>query len=226
MAVVRDMRTLKPTGPEAGASVSAAVNTPLSAPTFIDLFGVPGGMSLGFKLAGMKPVGALDIFGPGIATYRRNFPEIPEENVVRADASRPNIVDEFQRKTSLKRGDIDVIIGGPPCQGFSNVGRVKIASLVKNGQRNGRSSNTRFVDDRRNHLYKAFLKFVRRFKPRAVMIENVPGMLSYKNGRVVEQIKEDLKRAGYPNADSRVLECSRIRRTAVPEKNIFHCHKR
>ena len=177
-------------------------------------------MSLGFKLAGMRPIGALDKFGSGITTYRKNFPEVPEENVVRADASRSNIVDEFQRKTALKQGDIDVIIGGPPCQGFSNVGRVKIASLVKNGQRNGRSSNARFIDDRRNHLYKVFIKFVRRFKPRAVVIENVPGMLSYKNGRVVEQIKEDLKRAGYPNADSRVLDAAEY---GVPQfrKRIF-----
>ena len=215
------MPALKHTHPVARAAApSAVVNNAQSAPTFIDLFGAPGGMSLGFKLAGMRPVGALDIFGSGITTYRKNFPEIPEENVVRADASRANIVDEFQRKTSLKQGDIDVIIGGPPCQGFSSVGRVKIASLVRNGQRNGRSSNARFVDDKRNHLYKALIKFVYRFMPKAVVIENVAGMLSYRNGRVVEQIKEDLARAGYPNADSQVLNAAEY---GVPQfrKRIF-----
>ena len=112
--------------------------------TFIDLFGVPGGMSLGFKIAGMKPVGALDIFASGIETYKKNFTETPEENIVCADASKNNVVEKFKKQTSLKPDDVDVIIGGPPCQGFSNVGRVKIASLVKNGQRNGRSSDSRF----------------------------------------------------------------------------------
>ena len=175
---------------------------------------------MGFKLAGMRPVGALDIFDSGITTYQENFPEVPEENVVRADAGKSSIVDEFQRRTSLKQGDVDVIIGGPPCQGFSGVGRIKIASLVKNGQRNGRSSNARFIDDKRNHLYKAFIKFVYRFMPKAVVIENVTGMLSYKNGRVVGQIKKDLARAGYPNVDSQVLNAAEY---GVPQfrKRIF-----
>lgn len=111
--------------------------------SFIDLFGVPGGMSMGFKMAGMKSVGALDIFNSGIETYKKNFTETPKENIVCADASKNNIVKKFQKQTSLKPRDVDVVIGGPPCQGFSNVGRVKIASLVKNGQRNGRSSDSR-----------------------------------------------------------------------------------
>ena len=173
--------------------------------TFIDLFGVPGGMSLGFKIAGMKPVGALDIFASGIETYKKNFTETPEENIVCADASKNNVVEKFKKQTSLKPDDVDVIIGGPPCQGFSNIGRVKIASLVKNGQRNGRSSDSRFIDDKRNHLYKSFIKFVDWFKPKAIVMENVYGMVSYKNGRVVEQIKEDFKNAGYPNAEYRIL---------------------
>jgi len=162
-------------------------------------------MSLGFKLAGMKPMGALDIFDSGIETYRNNFPEVPEENIVCADASRNNIVQKFQKITSLKQGSVDVIIGGPPCQGFSTVGRVKIASLVKNGQRNGRSSDACFIDDKRNHLYKSFIKFVDWFKPKAIVMENVVGMMSYKNGMVVEQIKEDFTKIGYPNVVAKIL---------------------
>ena len=173
--------------------------------SFIDLFGVPGGMSLGFKMAGMKPVGALDIFASGIETYRKNFHETPDENIVCADASKNNIIEKFRKQTSLRPGDVDVIIGGPPCQGFSNVGRIKIASLVKNGQRNGRSSDSRFIDDKRNHLYKSFIKFVKEFKPKAIVMENVVGMASYKKGRIIEQIKEDFKNAGYPNVEYKVL---------------------
>ncbi|MDE2588602.1 MAG: DNA cytosine methyltransferase, partial [Patescibacteria group bacterium] len=173
--------------------------------SFIDIFGVPGGMSLGFKMAGMQPVGALDIFDSGLETYRKNFTKVRPENIVCADASKNNVVERFQNTTSLKKGDVDVIIGGPPCQGFSNVGRVKIASLVKSGHRNGRSTNARFIDDKRNHLYKSFIRFVDWFKPKAVVMENVPGMMSYKDGIVVEQIKDDFRRLGYRNVDSRVL---------------------
>lgn len=171
---------------------------------FIDLFGVPGGMSLGFKLAGMQPVGALDIFGAGIETYQKNFPEVKTKSVVCADASTNGIVKKFEDVTSLKRGDVDVIVGGPPCQGFSTVGRIKMASLVKNGQREG-NSDARFIDDERNHLYKSFIRFVKKFKPKAVVMENVLGMVSYKDGDIVKQIKKDFKNAGYCNVDSRVL---------------------
>jgi DNA (cytosine-5)-methyltransferase 1 len=188
--------------------------------TFIDLFGVPGGLSLGFKMAGLKPVGALDIFDSGIETYRKNFKETPEENVVCADASKNNIVKKFQDLTSLKPGDVDVIIGGPPCQGFSNVGRIKIASLVKSGQRNGRSSNPRFIDDKRNHLYKSFVKFVDWFKPKAIVMENVVGMVNYKNGKIVEQIKDDFKKVGYSNVEYKILNAAQY---GVPQfrKRVF-----
>lgn len=176
--------------------------------SFIDLFGVPGGMSLGFKLAGMEPMGALDLFKPGIETYKKNFPEVPEENIVCADASRNNIVEKFQKQTSLNPKDVDVIIGGPPCQGFSTIGRVKIASLVKQGQRNGRSKNARFIDDKRNHLYKSFVKFVETFLPKAVVMENVVGMVSYKDGNVIEQIQEDFRRIGYHNVEYKILNAA------------------
>jgi DNA (cytosine-5)-methyltransferase 1 len=172
--------------------------------TFVELFGVPGGLSLGFELAGMKSVGALDIFKPGIETYRKNFHEVKKENVVCEDASIPNVVEKFQNITSLKKGDIDIIIGGPPCQGFSTMGRIKMASLVKNGQRNG-NSDARFINDKRNHLYKSFIRFVDKFKPKAIVMENVLGMVSYKNGSVVKQIKDDFKEVGYPNVDYKVL---------------------
>jgi len=177
----------------------------VSSLNFIDLFGVPGGMSLGFKLAGMRPVGALDIFESGIETYKENFPEVKEENVVCADASTNNVIEKFKKKTCLKKRDVDVIIGGPPCQGFSTIGRIKMASLVKNGQRNGRSSDARFIDDKRNHLYKSFIRFVEKFKPKAVIMENVLGMVSYKNGTVVKQIEEDFRNIGYKNVKSKVL---------------------
>ena len=164
--------------------------------TFVDLFGAPGGMSLGFKMSGMKPVGVFDMFEAGIETYRHNFPEVPRENVACMDLSKSDTKAVITSSTSLRSGDVDVVIGGPPCQGFSTVGRVKIASLVRSGQRCG-SANARFIDDERNNLYKSFIELVCHFKPSAVVMENVPGMLSYRNGEVVRQICKDFGHAGY-----------------------------
>ena len=165
-------------------------------------------MSLGFHRAGMRSVGALDMFAAGLDTYRKNFPRVANNSIVCSDAGSPGSVERFQKASRLRRGDVDVIVGGPPCQGFSTVGRIKIASLVKNGQRSGRSSDARFIDDRRNNLYKSFVSFVRSFRPKAIVMENVPGMMSYKGGRVVEQIKEDFRDAGYRNVDCKLLNAA------------------
>ena len=183
--------------------------------TFIDLFGAPGGMSRGFQMAGFKPLGMLDIFEDGINTYRKNFPKVPDKNAVLADASKPNIIKYFEKETGLKPGDIDVIVGGPPCQGFSTVGRVMIGSLVKKGKRTGRSKNPRFIDDPRNNLYKSFVKFVKHFKPKAVVMENVPGMMSYKDGDIASQIQADLIGTGYDNTKYDVINAENF---GVPQK--------
>ncbi len=175
--------------------------------TFLDLFGAPGGMSLGFKLAGMSPVGVFDAFKAGIRTYARNFPDVPRENVACMDLSSNDMVGRIARETSLRPGDVDVLIGGPPCQGFSIVGRTKIASLAKNGQRNG-STDARFIDDSRNDLYKSFVSLVRHFKPRMIVMENVTGMMSYKNGKVVGQIEKDLAGVGYGDVVHGVLNAA------------------
>ena len=183
--------------------------------TFIDLFGAPGGMSKGFRLAGMTPVGMLDTFPDGVKTYRENFPKVPEQNIVVGDASRHNAVGDFRRQTGLRQGDVDVIIGGPPCQGFSNVGRVMISSLIRRGKKKGRTADSRFIDDPRNNLYKSFIKFVRYYRPKAVVMENVVGMQSYRNGDVVRQILLDLKKAGLANSDFKVLNAADF---GVPQK--------
>ena len=73
---------------------------------FIDLFGAPGGMSLGMKMAGLQPVAVLDNFEEGLKTYGKNFPEVPEQNIVNADASEKDIVKIFQRQTGLRKSPI------------------------------------------------------------------------------------------------------------------------
>ena len=176
--------------------------------TFVDLFGAPGGMSLGFKMSGMRPVGAVDMFKAGIETYRSNFPEVPEENVVCEDLSRGDIIARIASSTSLRPGCVDVMVGGPPCQGFSTIGRTKIASLVRNGQRHGKSTNARFIDDERNSLYRSFVNLVDYFKPSAVVMENVPGMMSYMDGAVVRQICEDFEDIGYGDIGYNILNAA------------------
>ena len=175
---------------------------------FVDLFGVPGGLSLGFKMSGMNPVGTIDNFHDGLDTFSFNFPEVAEKNIVEADASKPYALELFRKKTGLKKGEVDVIAGGPPCQGFSVTGRIKIASLVKNGERSGRSKDPRFIDDPRNYLYKMFVKFVKYYRPKIFVMENVPGMISYKNGSVVEQVMEDFKKIGYKKIKWNILNAA------------------
>ena len=160
---------------------------------------------MGFKMAGFHPVATLDSFGPGTDTYRRNFPDVPPEHVICSDASAPNAIDDFLDATALKRGRVKVVVGGPPCQGFSVAGRVKLASLES--KQNARK-NPRFIEDPRNLLYKSFIEFVRHLQPEVVVIENVTGMLSYKNGAVVDEIKGTLKSIGYPECDHRVLNAA------------------
>lgn len=172
---------------------------------FVDLFGGAGGMSLGFEMAGFRPLATLDSFGPGNDTYRRNFPRLPPENVVCADASAPGAIEDFVAATGLRRGDIRVVIGGPPCQGFSVAGRVKLASLG-NGSRV--KPNPRFIDDPRNQLYKSFIKLIEHLRPDVVVMENVTGMISYKNGAVVKEIERNLEELKYPNCDHRVMNAA------------------
>ena len=175
---------------------------------FIDLFGAPGGMSFGMKMAGLQPVAVLDNFEEGLKTYGRNFPEVPEQNIVNADASEKDIVKIFQRQTGLRPDDVDVIVGGPPCQGFSTVGRVLISKLIKKGMRKGRKAEPRFIQDKRNNLYKTFVKFVKYYRPKSIVMENVPGMLSYRDGWAVRQIMEDFGNAGYPNISYKILNAA------------------
>lgn len=172
---------------------------------FVDLFGGAGGMSLGFKMAGFRPLATLDSFGPGNDTYRRNFHSVPPESVVCSDAGAPGAIENFVAATGLRRGDAKVVIGGPPCQGFSVAGRVKLASLNNGG---GAKTDPRFIDDPRNLLYKSFIKFIRHLQPEVVVMENVTGMISYKDGFVVKEIERNLAGLGYPNCDHKVLNAA------------------
>lgn len=130
----------------------------------IDLFSGCGGLSLGFIKDGHVVVKALE-YDENIAnTYKLNHPEIKM------------IVDDIKNVDTtgvFKKGDADIIIGGPPCQGFSMAG-----ARIRNG----------FIDDPRNYLFKHYFNIVKTVQPKAFVIENVKGIKSMQNGQVFNEI--------------------------------------
>ena len=140
--------------------------------TFIDLFCGAGGMSKGFEMAGFQPVLAVDNWQDALDTYRYNNPDVI---TLCADLSNINVEDVAQ---ACNLHEVDLIIGGPPCQGFSVAGK-------------------RIVDDVRNKLYKSFVAFVKYFSPKAFVMENVPNILSIGQGAVKESIVNDFTSLGY-----------------------------
>lgn len=138
----------------------------------LDLFCGCGGLSLGFEKAGFNIVLGIDSWKDAITTFNYNH---KNSKGICADLSELNPQDI---NLNLCRRKIDVIIGGPPCQGFSVAGK-------------------RIVDDERNKLYKNFVRFVKYFKPKAFLMENVPNILSIGGGIVKDSIVSDFSRLGY-----------------------------
>lgn len=154
----------------------------------LDLFCGPGGLSFGFRMARFLIAAGVDVDPWSCETYRFNF---PGSTVLQAD------LEKLEANHDDLPKDIDVIIGGPPCQGFSPVGRVKIASLAKNSVGKLKDRVPRFIDDPRNVLYKEFVRMVDAHRPAFFVMENVPGLLSYHDGRIAELIRQDFEDIGY-----------------------------
>lgn len=136
----------------------------------VDLFCGAGGLSLGFTQEGFVTALANDIEECCVDTYSHNHPETPRKNIVQGDIRL--VIDQLEEL--LKNKKIDIVIGGPPCQGFSMANR------------------QRLIDDPRNHLYKNYVEIVKRVQPKFFVMENVKGMLS-----VSDQVKEDFRDIGY-----------------------------
>ena len=131
----------------------------------IDLFCGCGGFSYGFASAGFNIVLGIDVWSDAIETYLHNHKS--------AKALTQDITtitpDQLLEHAAITADDVDVIIGGPPCQGFSISGK-------------------RLIDDPRNKLYKSFVEMVSAIQPKVFVMENVPGLLSMANGAVKNQI--------------------------------------
>ncbi|MBG6192427.1 DNA (cytosine-5)-methyltransferase 1 [Arthrobacter sp. CAN_A212] len=150
--------------------------------TMIDLFAGAGGLSQGLKRAGFKSLYANEVVPAYARTFALNHPGtfVESEDVRGVDAR------EVRARLGVRRGELDLIAGGPPCQGFSI------------------NAPVRRADDHRNHLFRDYLRFVEEFQPRAVLIENVPGLVSFGNGTTLQSILTALSLLGYA-VDVRIL---------------------
>ena len=137
----------------------------------VDLFCGAGGLSLGFTQEGFITCLANDIQDVCVDTYAHNHPETPRNRIILGDI-KEKIVDHVEEL--LEGVQVDVIVGGPPCQGFSMANR------------------QRLIDDPRNELYKNFVQIVEKVNPPFFVMENVKGMLSVK-----DQVIEDFEAIGY-----------------------------
>lgn len=146
-------------------------------PTVLDLFSGAGGIALGFRDAGYRIVGGVDFSKPAMTTFERNF---PEAKVMVRDLRKP----DFEDIAEMVGGSVDVIVGGPSCQGFSTSGGLSKAS--------GRNES-----DPRNRLFLNYIDIVDLLKPNWIVFENVPGLLLYDNGRVALDIVKAFKEIGY-----------------------------
>jgi DNA (cytosine-5)-methyltransferase 1 len=134
------------------------------APMAADLFCGCGGLTEGLKKAGFRVLGAVDNDPLATETYTANHPKV---SVWETDI-RGLKVSTFKRKLGLRKGALDLLAGCPPCQGFSTM-------RTLNG--------SRIIVDPRNDLLLEFLRFVEELKPKAVMMENVPGLAEDKRFR-------------------------------------------
>ena len=150
--------------------------------TMLDLFAGAGGLSEGLSEAGFHSLFASEIVPVYANTYKLNH---PGAKVFTADIRSLN-ADKVLSELGLERGQLDLLAGGPPCQGFSI------------------NAPVRSVLDQRNHLFKEYLRFVDTFAPRAVLIENVPGLVSFEHGVTLHAILDALAQLGY-GADVRIL---------------------
>jgi DNA (cytosine-5)-methyltransferase 1 len=163
------------------------VNEMLHRPTVVDLFAGAGGFSLGFVAAGCRVQAAVDADECAGRTLQLNFgalqPEAPPDVFYGEDGD----LEDFDMDRLVAKGTPDVLIGGPPCQGFSTLGRAKLDSLTDEG----------YAGDARNELYRRFLDVAELWKPLAVVMENVPGMLSVEGRNIAMEAADDLGKRGY-----------------------------
>lgn len=158
----------------------------------VDLFAGAGGLSLGFQEAGFHPLAANDFDASAGETFAANFPESPFiAGPIEQVSGR-----QLLGTAGLKPGDLDALLGGPPCQAFS----------VYNHQRG--------FHDERSGLFREYLRVVKELMPKVVVMENVVGMTSLDGGRAIDEMHSSLGKLGYA-VEHRIL---RAEEYGVPQE--------
>ncbi len=168
----------------------------LSHYTFVDLFCGAGGMTQGFVQAGFQPLASVEMTPIASATHRKNFPNCQH--------FCGDIATFDSQKALEKMGspEVHLIVGGPPCQGFSVAGK-------------------RDPNDPRNHLFREFIRVVSEIKPWYVVMENVPGILTMKKGMIKQEITDAFVSIGYPYVSVAILESASYGVPQIRPRAIF-----
>lgn len=146
-------------------------------PTCIDLFAGAGGFSLGFQKAGFEVIAAVEISKDACATLRANKSRaFPKMQIIQEDITKLSGKD-LMKRVGIKKGELSMIIGGPPCQGFTTI------------------SSRRSINDPRSKLMHEFIRMVKEIKSKGFMIENVPGLFYFKDFFIL--LMKLLEKCGY-----------------------------
>jgi DNA (cytosine-5)-methyltransferase 1 len=165
---------------------------------YIDLFSGAGGMSLGFDKAGFNNIFSIDIEPRFCETYKTNF---PKHNLIQKDISK---LSNEEIKSLIGNKIIDVIIGGPPCQGFSMAGNI------------GR----KFIDDSRNQLFREFARIVEIVQPNYFVMENVARLFTHNKGETKKEIIDLFKKMNY-NVDCKIVNTAHFGIPQVRNRVLF-----
>ncbi|MBE9186246.1 DNA cytosine methyltransferase [Microcoleus sp. LEGE 07076] len=169
---------------------------PKSDYTFVDLFCGAGGMTQGLLQAGFRPVASVEINPIASATHTNNFPDCQH---LCDDIKNLN---PQQLLAEIGSPQVHVVVGGPPCQGFSVAGK-------------------RDPNDPRNRLFREFVRVVSEIRPWYVVMENVPGILTMQKGAVKQAICEAFQEIGYPHVSVAILESAAYGVPQIRPRAIF-----
>lgn len=171
------------------------MHTPL---TYIDLFSGAGGLSLGFEQAGFQQLLSVEMEPDYCQTYRANF---PHHQLLQKDLTT---LTEQDLINCLNGQSVDLVIGGPPCQGFSMAGKI------------GRT----FTDDPRNHLFKEFVRIVKIVRPCFFVMENVARLYTHNSGKTRTEIIQAFQNIGY-SVECKVLNAADFGVPQIRSRVIF-----
>lgn len=159
------------------------------APRFVDLFAGIGGFSCGLEMAGYQCTAAIEI-DPAVAElFAQNHGQNGSSPATLCGDIAAFTSEALQSATGLDIGELDLLVGGPPCQGFSTIGKRK-------------------VDDGRNKLVFEYVRVLTAFRPQAFILENVPGLESFAQGKVLGQLLSLCREAGYANVKYSVVDAT------------------